>query len=194
MLHRVLTYLATAMALWHSPGWAGEKIVDPDLAIPVYLKIITYDNSFDAKKLKTIQVFLLYDQSNAKSYSQMLDVDEYFRTNRDLQVSGVDVEFHPLQYDKLDSACRKVLPTDYAILIVSDFDGEKIKRAIPRARDCGLRTFTLDPDLVALGFAVSVKPDKKKNAIVINLEQARREGSQFGAHLLKMCEIYEGTP
>lgn len=88
---------------------------------------------------------------------------------------------------------RNLPESDYSIMIFTSLGENEVRGLVPSKQGFGIRTFAIDPALVPLGVAVSIRPQKKKNAILINLAEAQKEVSQFGARLLKMCEIYEGS-
>jgi len=76
-------------------------------------------------------------------------------------------------------------------MLVTSLPDETVRSLLNSGDKTGLHTFSLDPALVPLGVAVSARAGEKRNAIVVNVDRARREGSRFETPLLKMCELYE---
>lgn len=157
----------------------------------LFLKVITYDQSFEFDNTKTVTIYLPYEHSNAASYEQFRAALKFFDKNKGLTVEGARVHFVPFRVNEADSSLTRQETTDYGILLVTTFSDGTVRRLLNSGGGTGLKSFSLDPALIPLGIAVSARAGEKKNAIVVNLAEAQREGSRFGAPMLKMCEIYE---
>lgn len=190
MLHTMTCTLLLMMG-WMSFAHAGDRAPAPEQVIMLFLKVITYDQSFEFNDTKTVTIYMPYERSNPVSYEQFRASRRFFDKNKELTVDGARVRFVALPADEADSSLPGRLATDYGILLLTDLSKETVRRLLETEAAKGLRSFSLDPALIPLGIAVSVKADEKKNAIVVNLPRAQHEGTRFGAPLLKMCEIYE---
>jgi len=157
----------------------------------LFLKVITYDQSFEFDSTKTVTIYLPYERSNAASYEQFRAAQKFFDNNKKLTVEGARVCFVPFPVDENDSSLNRREAADYGILLVTDLSDVSVRRLLDSGASAGLRSFSLDPALLPLGIAVSVRAGEKKNSIVVNLAKAQREGAHFATPLLKMCEIYE---
>jgi len=184
----LLLLLVTAVV-----AWGGDVVVDPGLSIPLFLKIITYDENFDAKTIETVRIYTVYDQKTARSYEQLTKTEEFFKKNQDLTVEGVRVQLYSLTLDRIDSILENTSKAEYRMLIVTEIGREKARILAEKTKAVDVRSFALDPSYIPLGLAVTVRTGRTSNAILVNLEASRQEGSRFGAHLLKMCEIYAGA-
>lgn len=185
--------LLVCLMLWTSGRTAHKAEVAPALAIPLFLKIITYDESFQPEQLDGIQLLLLYDRSDAHSYSQFVEAQEFFEKNKALKVNDLDIHFQPVQFPDLAEAAANLSPSKYSILITTHLQKSKLLAVAKARENRQLHSFSFDPESVTMGISVSVRPREKRNAILVNLKQAKAEGSRFGARLLRMCEIYEGS-
>jgi hypothetical protein len=173
---------------------AGDKIVvEPVKGITLFLKIITYDDSYEFDATKTVNVYLPYVRSNASSYEQFRACRTFFDQNKDLKVSGAAVNFIPFRLEDHATRMSELRSSDYNLMIITSLNDDQVMQLLNTKTDFGLRTFSFDPGQISLGVGISIQPEKRKNSILINLAETQREGSQYGAHLLKMCEIYEGN-
>jgi len=111
-----------------------------------------------------------------------------------LTVLGAKVRFVPVSCDSMEAVFGHLARDDYNMMILTSLGEDLIQRLSRQKRDLNIRTFCLDPAELIWGVAVSIKPSEKKTVIVVNLVQAQKEGSQFGAGFLQMCDIYEGKP
>lgn len=180
----VLTLFAGGMA-------QADDLIEPRLALPLFLKIITYDENFEPPEVDAVAIHLLYDKSNGSSYEMMIKTKEFFLDNAGLTVKKVPVKFHAVEFCQSDSAWIDIDEDDYNMMIVAGIDDDAIGRIMAEIKGKNIRSFSFDPALISAGVAVGIKMRKAKKAIFVNLSAARDEGSKFSAHLLKMCQIYE---
>lgn len=188
---RIIACTLLLMIGWMSFVLAGDGATAPDQVIMLFLRVITYDQSFEFDSTKTVTIYLPYERSDAASYEQFRAAQKFFDKNKKLTVDGARVRFEAFPVDEANSSLPRPEASDYGILLVTNLSDETVRRLLNSGGGTGLRSFSLDPALIPLGIAVSARAGEKKNAIVVNLAEAQREGSRFGAPLLKMCEIYE---
>ena len=167
-----------------------DKPVDPALGIPLFLKIISYDEVLNPKNTDIINVHLVYNRSNAASYEQLLKSEEYFDKNREIHVNEIEVKFIPVNFTFMDSMFAEWDDSVYNVVIFTALERAQIKSVIDKKNSYNFHSFSFDPEHLQLGVAVGVDPTKKSRVITINLGESQREGSRFSAHLLKLCEIY----
>jgi hypothetical protein len=170
----------------------GDDInVDPEISVPLFLKIITYDYNFNKEIFISVDVYSLYDKSIEESYEEFLSVDHYFQKHRDLTIDGLPVNFHPIEYDNLNSLFSLDTITTYNLVLITSIGENRIDHILNSLSGKRIRSFAFEPDYVPMGIAVSTKIKNSKPSIFINLKTSRNEGCNFSTHLLKMCEIYE---
>ncbi len=173
---------------------AGDRMIHPEQAIPLFLKIITYDDGFRPDSLKGISVCLVYEESKADSYEQYEQSVAFFDKHPELKINGLPVKFRGVPYAQFDSLMVTRQKGQYLVLIITNLDDAKVRTIGQKTGYGGVHSFTFNPDHIPLGTAVGVEPADKKTAIVVNLPKSKTEGSRFNAHLLQMCKIYDGNP
>ena len=177
-------------------GWtaaAGDPAaIAPDKGITLFLKIVTYDNSYEFDASKVVTLYLPYERSNPVSYEQFRQARDFLENATTLRVAGARIQFRPFEMDSLEAVMKTVVNTDYNMMIVTSLDEPKVKNILRLTKGIGVHSFALDPGLVPFGVAVSIRPDQKNKSILVDLVKAREEGSRFGANLLRMCEVYNG--
>ncbi|MFH2057013.1 MAG: YfiR/HmsC family protein [bacterium] len=184
--------LATALLLLPLQMRAGNAEVDPANYIPLFLKIVTYDEQFGAGELPRLKIGILYDKSDPESYRQYLAVERYFEETKDLSLAEKTVAHEAVAIASLDAYIGGLSTLDYNILIVTNLRREQVKKVVVKTQMTGILSFSLVPEHVALGVSVAVDPQRKGKTILVNLESSRREGARFSAHLLRLCEIVGG--
>lgn len=168
----------------------AEHAADPQVVIPLFLKILTYDDNFRQDELRAINLIVVYDRDVVQSYREFSQINEYLKDHPNLVVSGVILTHVAMSLESFDTLSPPDDPDDYNILLVTSVGRDKIKHLSERTRKYKMRSFSLQPDYVQRGLAVGVDPQRKSKTILVNREAALQEGSKFSAHLLKMCEIF----
>jgi len=185
-------WIAMFFIMWSmaaGPGDAASQVIDPDVGLPLFLKIITYDDDFHRDGIKAVRIYVVYDHRIAESYSQYRGIEAFQRENEKLRVKRLPVEFIPVPVDGLDRPLEMVSSDHYNLMLVTSVGDLQARALSDIAQSYGMHSFALDPEYVALGLTVGVRPNRDRPSIIINLESSRKEGSKFSAHLLKMCEI-----
>jgi len=190
LIRRGIKYSVLIFAAIIISARAGDRPIEPGKAIPQFLKIITYDEHFNQKNIEEIVIMAIYNASRPKSYEQYLETEKYFGKNKGIAVKGVKIRFKPIMYVQADSALKSVSGSNYNMILVTDIGEDNISELARKTRASKVRSFSLCPEYVLLGLSISVDPARKSKAILLNLESSKQEGSKFGAHLLKICEIY----
>lgn len=193
MVRRTLTYCLLILLLAVGAMGKYDATIDPDLGIPLFLKIVTYDENFDPEAFDAVNICIVYDRGRVHSYEQYRETEKFFKKNPDLKVNGIVVRHHAVTYDEITSALEAMDDSQYHLLLVTDIGDERIAPLSKEIQANHVRSFSLNPDYVAQGLSVGVKVQKKGQLIVVNLESSRLEGSRFSAHLLKLCEIVGGA-
>jgi hypothetical protein len=177
-------------------GWAvavGDPgAIAPDKGITLFLKIVTYDNSYDFDSSKVVTLYMPYERSNPVTYEQFRQARKFLENATTLRVAGARVRFRPFEMGSLEAVMKTVVKTDYNMMIITSLEERQVKKILGLSTGIGIHSFALDPRLVPFGVAVSIRPDQNKKSILVDLVKARKEGSRFGANLLRMCEVYDG--
>lgn len=166
-----------------------DATIDPNLGIPLFLKIVTYDENFDPEAFEAVNICIVYDRGRVHSYEQYLKAEKFFKKNPDLKVNGIAVRHHAVTYDEIGSTLEAMDDLQYHLLLVTNIGNERIAPLSRKIQAHHVRSFALDPAYVPSGLSVGIKVKKKGQLIVVNLNSSRLEGSKFSAHLLKLCEI-----
>jgi hypothetical protein len=188
----IIISLLTLMGVLSSK--AEDKIVTPELAIPIFLKVLSYDQGFTFNDTKIVDFYLPYDRANEVSYEQYRSTREYFLKNKGTSVFGARIRFFPLPYDSASQVLTHVDSTHYNLVVLTSMPSDKVRELLNECRQRRIRTYTFDPVQIQLGVAVSIREVKGRNSIVVHLAEAEREGSRFSSQLLRICEVLEEQP
>ncbi|MDH3890004.1 MAG: hypothetical protein OEV49_02885 [candidate division Zixibacteria bacterium] len=166
--------------------------IDPNLGIPLFLKIVTYDENFDPEEVEAVNISVVYDRGRVRSYEQYRLAETFFKDNPVLRVNGVAVQYEAVPFDQIAPTLEAMSDAHYNLVLVTDIGDERIAPLSREIKTHHVRSFSFNPAYVYDGLSVGVKVAKKGQLIVVNLKSSRQEGSKFSAHLLKLCEIVGG--
>jgi hypothetical protein len=158
--------------------------------VPLLLKILTYDRSFEFKARQAVTIVIAFDPHDPASVAAK---DAMLRTLQ--QVSGRTVKNLPIKWTTVEfrdpaSFDRAVRAARANVLYVAPGLGDQLSAILKTSRSYAITTATGVPDFVQRGIAVGIgikagnKPD-----ILINLPTSRSEGSEFDASLLRIATV-----
>ncbi|HET7745738.1 MAG TPA: YfiR family protein [Vicinamibacteria bacterium] len=172
------------------PARAQAMPFPVDLQVPLLLKILTYDRSFEFKAKQAVTIAVAFDAADPSSVAAK---DAMIKTLE--QVSGRTIKNLPIKWTAVefkDAAGfdRAVRASRANVLYVSPGLGDHLAAILKTSRSYAVTTATGVPEFVQRGIAVGigVKPGNKPD-ILINLPSSRSEGSEFDASLLRIATV-----
>lgn len=154
------------------------------LQIQIFLKIVTYDRSFDsaASTPYNVGIVLRNDAAN--------DCDRSFRQVEEA-LSGKTIFGRPLAPMKIllkNGVFPEVTRVPEMLVLVGDWrkDGEIVAGYAKKHR---LVTFGSDLLLLNSGIVVVMTMEERRPVIHLNLKTARTVGADFHANFLKHCRV-----
>ena len=166
-----------------------QEAVPEEIQVPLFLKILTYDRSLEAKVKDTIRIGILYFPKDARSEKNKGAIIENLRLNKDKTINGIPFNFMEIEFSdekKLDEVIKK---RRINVLYVSSDGSAMIKKISLITQAEKILTITGRVDYVNQGISVGLAVKEEKPQIVINLSSAKAEGSDFSANLLKVCKV-----
>ena len=188
---KILPWIAALVFICPSILLSEDNRIQPKVGLPLFLKIITYDESFNTGGFEKITIYVIYDRSIDLSYEDYLEIEEFFRIHPDINVDGIEVRVRGVQIKSIREISDKISDRDYSLLLVTNIAENQVRKIAEFARGSRLHSYSLNADFVPMGITIGVKPDSQNGSIKVNLLSARLEGSKYSARLLKMCDIIE---
>ena len=171
---------------------ANEKdAVSPELALPLFLKIITYDQNFSKDSVHAITVFLVYDEAVTLSYEQMKESRDFFFSKKSLSVGEVPVDFVFISSTALEDSLKKVKDHHYYVVVFTNIKQQELQEGISICKTNRIASFAFDPSLLDKGVSVGIIIFEGKARILIDIESALSEGTQYSAHLFKVSKLHD---
>ena len=176
------------------PGYAGageKDAVAPGLALPLFLKIITYDQQFSKDSINGISIYLVYDKSITKSYEQMKGSHDYHHSHKSLSVGQLPVNFYYISAAALEDSLKNEAADKYRMVVFTNIKQKDLKEAVTACKNNKAASFALDPSMLDDGVSVSIIIFDGKARILVDVESANSEGTQYSAHLLKVSKVHK---
>ncbi|MEW5741615.1 MAG: hypothetical protein AB1938_22040 [Myxococcota bacterium] len=178
--------LALLVCLCASATWAG---VDVKAAMPVLLKVLTYDTNFDSRGAGDFVVLVVSDPSEATSRGQLVN---------DLKdVSVTKVKNRTVKYVPVDFKDEATLQADIdrtkasALMAVPGTAASAIKSMWEVAQDNQMYALALEASMVEQFFPVGVSMAGDKPQIIINEKSSKAVGVRFETSVLRMARVIQ---
>lgn len=166
-----------------------QEAVPEEIQVPLFLKILTYDRSLEAKVEDTIRIGILYFPKDDRSKKNKDAIIENLRLNKDKTINGVPFSFMEIEFSTEKSLAEAIKEKRVNILYVTSDGLHALKGISTITRAKKILTLTGSVDYVSQGISVGLGVKEEKPHVVINLSSARAEGSDFSANLLKVCKV-----
>jgi hypothetical protein len=166
---------------------AAALDVPPALQASLLLKVITFDRLFAARAEVEVTVGIAYQSGNRASTVAKEDIAAALRNAR---VASPDrlVRVVPIDLDK-ESVATALGRENLYVLYVAPLRAVDIGDLAAATRKARVTTFTGTGDYVSQGLAVGVRLEGDRPRLLINVQQAKLEGADFSAELLKLAKV-----
>jgi YfiR/HmsC-like len=177
---------ALLVFLLSSAAWAD---VDVKAAMPVLLKVLTYDTNFDSRGAGDFVVLVVSDGSGTSARAQLLT---------DLKdVSVTKVKNRPVKYVSVEYKDEAGLQADIdrtkasALMAIPGTPAAAIKSMWEVAQDNQMYALALEASMVEQYFPVGVSMGGDKPQIVINEKSSRAVGVRFETSVLRLARVIQ---
>ena len=182
--------LAVLALLFAAPAAAQTMPMPVDIQLPLFLKILTYDRSFQYKARSAITIGIIYVPGDAASVKAKDEMVQNLQRLADRTIKNLPIKHVVLEFRDVASLDRAVKAAKVNVFYVAPGLGEQIPSLVKMSRSYAITSATGVPEYVQQGIAVGIgmKADKKPD-ILINLPSSRSEGSEFDASLLRIATV-----
>jgi hypothetical protein len=181
-------FLAAAVLSATMASSAGTQ-VDVKAALPVLLKVLTYDVNFDARGAGPFVLLVVSEPGQAADRSTLIG---------NLKDSSVtEVKKRPLKYIAVDFRDEAQLQGEIdknkasALLVVPGTSTAAVKSLWEVAQDNQLYALALDAETVQSFFPVGVTMVGDKPQIIINEKSSKAVGARFETVVLRMAKVIQ---
>ena len=169
-----------------------RETLPEEFQVPIFLKTLTYDRSLGAKIRDTIQIGVLYFPDDAQSKKNKDAIIENLKLNKDKTVNGLPFSFMEIEFSAKKSLDDVIKAKKINVLYIAYDHSNVLNDIFQITRTKKILTVTGQVDYVKKGVSLGLGLEKGKPQILVNLDSARAEGSDFNASLLKLCKIVVG--
>lgn len=168
---------------------AARADVDVKAALPVLLKVLTYDVNFDSRGAGPFVVLVMSEPGQSAARSALMG------TLKDLAVT--EVKKRPLKFVSIDFKDEAQLQGEIdknkasALLVVPGTPTASLKSIWDVAQDNQLYALGLDAESVQSFFPVGVTMAGDKPQILINEKSSKAVGARFETVVLRMAKVIQ---
>jgi hypothetical protein len=170
---------------------AGASAEEPDVkaAMPVLLKVLTYDVNFDARGAGDFVILVASDPGQAEKRKALLkDLEGVSVTkvkNRNVKYIGIDVKDETTLQADIDRTKAS------AVLAVPGTPAASVKTISEVSQDNQLYALALEAAMVEQALPVGVTMSGGKPQIIINEKAAKGVGARFETSVLKLARVIQ---
>ena len=186
-----MRHLPLVLALLFTvPADAQTMPMPVDIQLPLFLKILTYDRSFQYKARSAITIGVIYLPGDPESVKAKDEMVANLKRLADRTIKNLPIKYVTLEFRDVASLDKAVKAGKVNVFYVAPGLGDQLPSLIKMSRSYAITSATGVPEFVQRGIAVGIgiKADKKPD-ILINLPSSRSEGSEFDASLLRIATV-----
>lgn len=163
--------------------------VDVKAALPVLLKVLTYDVNFDARGAGTFVVLVVSESGQLAARAGLV------ANMKDVGVT--EVKKRPLKYVPVEYRDDAQLQSEIdkhkasALLVVPGASKGTVKSLWELAQDNQLYALALEAETVETHFPVGVSMAGDKPQIIINEKSSKAVGARFETVVLRMAKVIQ---
>ncbi len=177
-----------AIVFFPIKGDAKFSKLPSELRLRILCKVLVYDRNFPKNKT-AVRVGVFFHKDNKKSEADAKDTYAKFKSFKDVRVSGLKLQ--PALLDVSEGSNIESLIKKNKINLI--YLASQLQELVPLFKSFAEKNKMLlvggEPDYVYHGASVVVVKKNKKPKICIHLEEAKKQGADFIAHLLSLSEI-----
>lgn len=158
--------------------------------IPILLKILTFDRTFDKRTDKRLNIGIVYNEQDPASRQNLQDIITVLNRYADKTIKNLPINYHPISYANEESLAEFARLHSINVFYVAPGNANHIAALLRISQRQKIITITGVPTYVREGVTVGLdlKSDNKTQ-ILINLSTAQLEGVVFDANLLRLSTI-----
>lgn len=165
---------------------AQNMEVPVSIQLPLFLKVMTFDRNLEKRAGKKLVLAVAYQKAHRASARAR---DEAVRALAGVtQVGPFALEVISIDLDK-EHLATALDDHRVSFLYVTPLRAIDLGDVVTAARAAGVSTVTGVPGYVVDGLSVGVRLQADRPKLIINLEAAKLEGSDFTAELLKLVQL-----
>jgi hypothetical protein len=168
---------------------SAQDIPDPKVAVPILLKVITYDKAFSGRGAGDFVLLVVSEPGQANTREEVLT------TLRTLKLSAV--QNRPLRFvtaefkDESSLAAKLDAVKPSALLAIPGISSPGVQLISEAAQKRQIYSLALDASMVERNLALGVVAREGKPQIVINVAAAKAVGANFETAVLKIAKMVQ---
>jgi hypothetical protein len=174
--------LALLVLCWSAPSLAQAKV-----AIPILLKVLTYDETFDSRGSGPFTVAVASEPGQEAARAELTDE---LKTLTVTSIKNRPLKFVPIEFkDEKSLSSELTRSSADAILAVPGLSSSGVKTLSMVAEKAKRYSLALDASMVEQALSVGVTTDGGKPQIVINDRASKAVGAKFDVAVLRLARV-----
>jgi hypothetical protein len=169
-------------------GLAQVAGVPAAIEVQLLSKLEAYDRNFAARAGDTARVLLVAKPGSAKSDLSTADMKAALA--RIERIGGLPHQETVVPFTGADALAQRCRDEHVAVVFLSAGFDDEVDAIRTSLSNANVLTLAADPTYVPRGIVLGFELESGKPRVVINLEQARRQGVDFSSDVLRLMTVY----
>ncbi len=187
-MKRPIIAVCIIFSLLVSTAATQDMAVPVDLQYELFLKIISFERSLMSRNNNSLVIGILYQSRYSTSRNTK---DEFLKTLLDHPVK--EIKGCPIKYALIDvmteDVSESIAAHNVSILYLTPVRALDIEQIAETCRSHKILSLSGVPEYCERGLSVAIGQKGAKPEIIINLNAAKAEGTDFSSQLLKLAKI-----
>jgi hypothetical protein len=177
-----------------APPLHGQEMDAPvDVQLQLFIKILTFDRNLNVQPGDKIEFVVIYQDKYKLSKSTANSIRKEVKDANIDNVDGVPIEWIFTDINSPKDFANEIAKYKIAVAYFTPLRAIDIKKLVSICRQYKVNTLSGVVDYLNEGIAVAVGIKADKPQIIVNLDAAKAEKSDYSSQLLKLCKILEST-
>lgn len=171
--------------------YSQEMPVPLDLQLNLLPKILLYEKNLRNKKLKVVNVGVVYQRKFRTSLNVKNEIMDYVKNNPLKIEENSILNFIPIPIEKESDITPVVIDKAINVLYLCPLKAVNMNSILEITREKKILTFSGVIDYIDMGISVVIDVKGEKPLITINLPSSKLEGADFSSQLLKLARVIQ---
>ena len=154
-----------------------------------FMKVLSYNRNLNQQVGDTMKIGIVYQEKNRASMITHQEFEAAVKQSDFNKINGISISCISIPYGDNNQLLRDIKDKEIDVLYISPLRSVSIKEMLKICRGNNLITITAQADYCAAGVSTGLELVNGRVRIVINLNGAKEEGSDYSSQLLKLALI-----
>lgn len=181
--------LPTVLMLFSGLGIHLQSAISASEQYLIFMKVLSYNRNLSQQVEDTLKIGIVFQEKFRASMISHREFAAAVNESDFTSLNGIPISCLSLPYGDRDQFEKDIKVHGIDVLYISPLRAVSIDEILKLSRENNLITITAQADYCDAGVSTGLELINDKVKIVINLEGAKEEGTDYSSQLLKLALI-----